>query len=109
MTEQEFWDILFDVPESQPVFFRLYHDLKGHPLFYSMENLPGTYIEIDADTYARSSMQVRVQNGRIVQVSCRPATKLTPGNTGTACHVQDVAVIASNSSIKWSKKTYEEN
>jgi hypothetical protein len=109
MTEQEFWDILFDVPESRPVFFRLYYDKKGHPLFYSMEDLPGTYIEIDADAYARSSMQVRVRDGKIVQVSCRPAAKLTPGDSGTACHIQDVAVIADNNSVKWSKKTYEEN
>ena len=110
MTEKEFWDILFDVPESRPVFFRLYHDSAGVPLFYSMEDLPGTYIEIDADAYARSSMQVRVRDGKIVQISCRPAAKLTPGNTGTSCHVQDVAVISnSDNSTKWSKKTHEEN
>jgi hypothetical protein len=110
MTEQEFWDILFDVPESRPVFFRLYYDKTGFPLFYSMEDLPGTYIEIDADTYACSSMQVRVRDGKIIQISCRPTAKLTPGKTGTACHVQDVAVISdSNNSIKWTKKIYEEN
>lgn len=110
MTEQEFWDILFDVPASVPVFFRLYHDDKGHPLFYSMEDLPGTYIEIDADTYARSAMLVRVRNGKIVQIRHRAAAKLTPGRTGTACHAQDVAVIAdSDNSTKWAKKIHEQN
>jgi len=110
MTEQEFWDILFDAPEPKPVFFRLYYDSRGHPLFYSMEDLPGTYIEIDADAYARSSMQVRVRNGKIVRISCRPAEKITPSTSGVACHVQDVAVVTdTDNSTKWSKKTYEEN
>ncbi len=113
MTEQEFWDILFDVPETKPVFFRLYHDSTGVPLFYSMEDLPGTYIEIDADTYARSSMTVRVRDSKIVQISCRPTNKLVPGTTGTTgtnCHIKDVAVISSSSdAVKWTKRTYEEN
>jgi hypothetical protein len=109
MTEQEFWDILFDVPETKPVFFRLYHDSTGIPLFYSMEDLPGTYIEIDADTYARSSMTVRVRDGKIVQISCRSTHKLVPGNTGVNCHVKDVAVISSSDAVKWAKRTYEEN
>lgn len=109
MTEQEFWDILFDVPEPKPIFFRLYYDAKGHPLFYSMEDLPGTYIEIDADAYARSSMRVRVRDGKIIEINCRPASKLTPGGFGTACHKQDVAIVTDYNSTKWSKKTYEEN
>ena len=110
MTEQEFWSILFDVPKTDPVFFRLYYDSTGMPLFYSMEDVPGTYIEIDAAAYARSSMRVHVRDGKIVQISCRPPAKLTPGSIGTPCHIQDVAVISnSDNSIKWSKKTHEEN
>jgi hypothetical protein len=111
MTEQEFWDILFDAPESKPVFFRLYYNNKdGTPLFYSMEDVPGTYIEIDADTYARSSMRVRVRDGKIIKISCSPTYKLTPGHVGTQCHTQDVAVISNSAySVKWIKKTYETN
>jgi hypothetical protein len=110
MTEQEFWDILFDEPESKPVFFRLYHDSKGVPLFYSMEDLPGTYIEIDADSYSRSSMKVRVRDGKIVQISCSPTNKLVPGTAGVNCHIKDVAVISNNyDAVKWTKRTYEEN
>ena len=110
MTEQEFWDILFDAPEPKPVFFRLYYDSVGHPLFYSMEDLPGTYIEIDADAYARSSMKVRVRDGKIVQVTYGSTKKLTPRDTGVSCHAQDVAVVVNaGDATKWSKKTYEEN
>jgi hypothetical protein len=110
VTEQEFWDILFDAPEPEPVFFRLYYDLTGAPLFYSMEDVPGTYIEIDADTYARSSMRVRVRDGKIVEISCCPTYKLTPGNTGTKCNAHDVTVVTdSDNAVKWTKKTYETN
>jgi hypothetical protein len=110
MTEQEFWDILFDVPDPKPVFFRLYYDNSGAPLFYSMEDLPGTYIEIDANTYARSSMQVRVRDGKIVEISCRPRGKILPGKTGVACDPRDVAIVSNNNnSVKWAKRTYEEN
>jgi hypothetical protein len=110
MTEQEFWDILFDVPDPKPVFFRLYYNNAGVPLFYSMEDVPGTYIEIDADTYARSSMRVRVLDGKIVQIFCAPVYKLIPEHTGTRCNPKDVSVISSKENdIKWTKKTYETN
>jgi len=110
MTEQEFWDILFDAPEPKPVFFRLYYNSAGVPLFYSMEDVPGTYIEIDADTYARSSMTVRVRDGKIVEISCRPTYKLTPSDTGTKCNVHDVAVVTDGrDAVLWTKKTYETN
>jgi hypothetical protein len=111
VTEQEFWDILFDVPDPKPVFFRLYYNNKdGTPLFYSMEDVPGTYIEIDADIYALSSMRVRVQDGKIIEISCRPTYKLTPGNVGNQCHPQDVAVINNSAdAVKWIKQKYETN
>lgn len=105
------WNDLIDIhaamPEPQPVFYRLYHDDQGHPLFYSMEDLPGTYIDITPEQYARSLMRVRVRNGQLVPVTWQTAQKLTPGDSGTLCHSQDVAVVVDQNGTYWSKRTYE--
>jgi|694.fasta_scaffold27117_5 hypothetical protein len=93
MTPEEFWKILHDISEPQPVFFRLYYDARnGRPLSYSMEDLPGTYITIDADTYRRSSFAVRVRDGKIVPVTLPSVPKIVHG-TGTACHPKDVTIV----------------
>lgn len=95
-------------PESKPVFYRLYHDSEGYPLFYSMEAVPGTYIEIDQNTYNINSMRVRVREGKLVAVTWRTTNKIVPSTTGTACDPRDVAIIVDTEpNIKWSKQTYE--
>jgi len=111
VTESEFWSILAAMPEPQPVFFRLYHDDRGHPLFYSMEDVPGTYIDVDAATFALSSMKVRVRDGQLVEVTWVSSEKLQPMETGTPCHPKDITVVVAENDphIKWSKQTYEQN
>ena len=111
MTSEEFWAVLHAMPDSKPIFYRLYHNANGVPLFYSMEDQPGTYIEIDQTTFARGSMNVRVRDGKLVQVTWATTTKLVPGNSGSPCHPNNVAVIVAEDRphTKWSKKTYETN
>ena len=110
MQIDEFWSILHAMPEPQPVFFRLYHQ-DGVPLFYSMEDLPGTYIEIDAETFSRSPMHVRVRDGRLVESIWRTTVKLVPSDAGTACHPDNVAIVVADTEPhqRWSKQTYETN
>ena len=108
MTPDEFWNVLHSVPEPEPVFYRLYHNADGVPLFYTMEDLPGTYIEIDQDTYAGSSMRVRVRDDQLVELIWKTTQKITPNGEGTPCDPDDVAIVTnSQHNTKWSKRVYE--
>ena len=111
MTPEDFWSILHSMPEPKPVFYRLYHNDQGNPLFYSMEDEPGTYIEIDHETFARKPMNVRVCDGKLIEVVWQTTFKLVPGNSGSPCHPDNVAVIVTKDQphTKWSKQTYESN
>ena len=111
MTPQELIELFQAAPDPLPPFYRLYHDTDGVPLFYSMEDQPGAYIEIDQATFVRSPTNVRVRDGQLVEVTWSTTTKLVPGNSGTPCHPDNVAVIVAESQphIRWSKKTYESN
>jgi hypothetical protein len=110
MTEQEFWDILYAVPETKPVFYRLYYNEFGQPVTYSMEHLPGNYIEIDALTFARSPGNVRVHGGKLVEIVVTRSQKLVPTQTGTKCHAHDISIVViTEPGTHWSKKTYESN
>ena len=100
--------MLGDMAKPQPVFWRLYYDHNGHPINYSMEDLPGTYIEIDAETYCIGSMNVRVVDGKLRRIQHNWSQKLVPSHIGTPCHVHDVAVVTSNQNAQyWNKKLYE--
>jgi len=107
MQIHEFWSILHAMPEPQPVFFRLYH-LDGVPLFYSMEDVPGTYIEVNADIFARTPSNVRVRDGRLIELKS-VVRRLAPSDTGIACHPDNVAIVvpATEPHQRWSMKTYE--
>jgi hypothetical protein len=111
MTPEQLQQLFQATPEPPPLFYRLYYDDQGRPLFYSMEDCTGTYIEIDQATFARSASQVRVRGGRLVEITWATTAKLVPGNSGSPCHPDNVAVIVAEDQphIRWSKKTYESN
>jgi len=52
-----------------------------------------------------------VQDGKLVEIMWATTTKLVPGNSGSPCHPDNVAVIVAEDRphTKWSKQTYESN
>jgi P pilus assembly chaperone PapD len=112
MTEQEFWAIMQTVEPPHPLFYRLYHNEHGVPLFYSMEDLPGNYIEIDQETFSRSPRNCRVKNGKLYYTNLTQTSKLIPTSAGTACDPRDICVVVDNTNTEakhWSLKINEEN
>ena len=111
MTPEEFWAILHAPVEIKPIFFRLYHDADGDPICYSMEDLPGNYIEITLEEYHLSSPTVRVVDGKLKEIKLAGLVKkLIPSDHGTLCDPRDICVVTdSQPNTKWSIKTYETN
>ena len=105
MTEEEFWQILQASSEPAPIFYRLYYNNDGTPIIYSMEDLPGNYIDVDQETYVLTPFNVRVLDGQLTYI--KPVVtvkKLQPNNTdGTACDPRDVCIIvdADQPHTKW--------
>ena len=106
MTWEELVAIHAAMAPPKPVFFRLYYDDHGRPIVYSMEDLPGNYIEIDRETYVQSPVNVKVVNGGLRYITLRNSEKLRPSEHGTACHPLDVAIVDPESKTHWSKHFY---
>ena len=112
MTPEEFWAILHAVPEKVKSIYRLYYGQDGEPLFYSMEDKPGNYIDIDQATFNRASSRVRVKNGKLVSTAThKTSRKLVPSTQGVACDLRDICVVVDSEQThtKWTIKTYEQN
>jgi hypothetical protein len=111
-TTDNFWEAFknWEVPETKPALFRLYYNDQGRPLFYSMEEFPGNYIDVDRETYVLGSMNVKVVDNKLIKLQTHYYTKLVPSDTGTACDPRDVCVVVdSTPNTKWSLKTNDPN
>jgi len=88
--------------------YRLYYDKNsGEPLFYSMENEPGTYIVVDQQTYSIGNYHCVVKDGKIINLNTVGAyRKLIPSDTGTTTHPDNIMIIA-KTGTHWKTKTYE--
>lgn len=107
---KDFWEevskLLVDTRHA--VFYRLYYDDQGTALFYSMEDVPGNYIEIDVETFRANETNIKVRNGKIVKINPAHTSKLVPNDQGTACHANDVAVVVTTKeNCKWNLKNYD--
>jgi hypothetical protein len=104
MNEEDFWSILQAIPEPKQIFYRLYYNDAGSPIIYSMEDLPGNYIEVDQPTYVLAPFNVKIINSKLVYI--KPVVtvkKLQPSIDGTACNPQDVCIVVDTNQphVKW--------
>lgn len=99
----------FEWPEPKPVFYRLYYNESGMPVCYTMEDLEGNYIDIDAETYVRGPHNVRVIDGKLIYIETQTSLKLIPSDTGTACHIDNVSIVVDPNQphTKWSRRSYD--
>ena len=89
----DFWKN-YQWPEPKAVFYRLYYNSQGYPVSYSMEDLPGNYIEIAPEQYTLADINVKIIDGKIVPNQKRLPPKLVPTlHAGTRCHVHDVTIV----------------
>jgi hypothetical protein len=113
ITPEEFWAILHSVPEPRPVFYRLYYSDNGAPIIYTMEDLPGNYIEVDQSTYVLTPFNVKVIDSKLVYIKpVITVKKLQPNESdGTACDPRDVCVVVGTDQahIKWTMVKNELN
>lgn len=112
MTEQEFLEIWLTRPDSKPIFYRLYYQDDGTLLYYSMEDLPGKYIEIDLATYQQYRSNVRVVDGKLIVIpTVNTIKKIEPNKHGTPCDPRDVCIVVDSDKphIKWSLTNHETN
>jgi hypothetical protein len=113
-TTENFWQIMstFEWPEPKPVFFRLYHNVDGTPVAYSMEELPHLYVEVEPAVYHQANMNVQVVNGQLIFKQLNAlVNKLQPADHGTPCHPEDICVVVSldQPHTKWTIVTNEIN
>jgi hypothetical protein len=107
MTEEEFLEFWKNIqwPEPKPVYYRLYYNDVGEPLFYSHEDLPGKYIEVTPEQFALQDWLVKIVDGKIVRQRTVGMSKLVPATSGTLCHTNDVTiVVAQQPGQYWKKK-----
>jgi len=106
MTEQEFWDALATPPAITALTYRLYYGEQGEPLFYSMQDMPGKYIEIDHATYSDPPTHCRVVDGVLQVLKTTSVTKIVPADTGTPCHPDNVSIVVAETEphTRWTLK-----
>jgi hypothetical protein len=103
---RDFW-ANFKWPDAPSVTYRLYYDERGLPLMYSMENHPGSYIEVTPEQYALASHSVRVVEGRLTWPEPQSTfRKYRPSERGMPCHPKDITIVVGSDRPcrHWSKR-----
>lgn len=112
-TTENFWQVWnsFVWPDPVPIVYRCYLDDNDAPDFYTMEDLPGRWIEVSREIYMLAPRHARVKDGQLEVLAQRQTvSKLVPDpDVGRTCHPKDVCVVVDNDQEhqKWSARRYE--
>jgi len=110
-TTDNFWKVWnsYVWPEPQPVTYRLYYHKDGSPHIYTMEDLPGDYIEVTQEIYIAASHNVQVINGELKHIKPKQTVqKLQPcQESGTQCDPRDVCLVVRQNGTVWGTKSHE--
>jgi hypothetical protein len=90
--------------------FRLYYDDNGNVLYYTCDKPEGNYIVIDRQTYAECRHDIKVVDGKIINLNqIALISKLIPSTTGTKCSIHDINIISEDSieTQYWNVRTNE--
>lgn len=102
-------ELLPELPQT-PAEHRAYFDHEGKLLFYSMEDLPGNYVVVDQDTWARGDLNIKLKDGHLIWITAPASSKLVPAMQGVSCDARDVTVIAWQEPCqKWIKRDYDQD
>ena len=107
----DFWqqvEPLLNPVQPAKILYRVYYDDNGQVLFYSMQDLPGNYLDIDIEDYRLADGNAVVQHGKLIYPRRIIGHKLVPNSEGTPCHRDSVMVVTNASqNQKWKLKYYE--
>jgi len=96
---------------SKPVIeYKIYYNpASGTVLDYTTDNLPGTYIIVDKDTFYCHRFDIRIQDKKIIAMKHKVG-KLRPNIDGTPCHPKDITIITDKMpALHWKNHTYDNN
>jgi len=114
-TTENFLQVMasFKWPDPVAVSYRLYYNDNGTPKCYTMEDLPGKYIEIDRETYILHRWNVQVVDEKLIIIEPVQTVQKLQANTdtGTPCYPADVCVVVDSAlpHTKWKLTTNETN
>lgn len=111
-TTDNFWQIWnsFTWPEPTPVTYRCYYLGNSDVDFYTMEDLPGNYIEVDQQSYVLAIKPAQVVDGRLIIIKPKTTVqKLSPAECGTMCHRDDVSIVVTDNGTYWNHQQHEIN
>jgi len=106
-TTENFWKVWnsFQWPEPKPISYRCYYREDGTPDFYTMEDLPGSWIEVSKEIYLRSPLNAQVIDGELKIFEIKKlVNKLKPNQLeGVDCDPRDICVVVGqkHDSLKW--------